>query len=107
MNEKQIEKRLITGIRTFGGLCLKFESPGLAGVPDRIVILPRGLIYFVELKTDTGRLSPMQRKVNNLLHALGVKVRVLYGADEVDEFLEEVGGWSSRRISTKATQSSV
>lgn len=43
-----------------GGMCMKFVSPGTAGVPDRIIITATGKILFVELKTETGHLSKIQ-----------------------------------------------
>ena len=57
MLEKEIEKRLCDGVKKLGGYAYKFTSPGNDGVPDRMVIMPGGDITFVELKTDTGKLS--------------------------------------------------
>lgn len=73
-----------------GGACFKWTSPGTDGVPDRIVILPDGRVIFVELKTETGRLSPVQEYQIRRLEKLHQTVRVLHGADEVKEFLQEV-----------------
>ena len=50
MREKQIEHRLAEAVRKRGGLCVKWVSPGLDGVPDRIVLLPGKHIAFIELK---------------------------------------------------------
>ena len=60
MREKTIEKWLREGCDRLGLLAMKFTSPGNDGVPDRLVICPDGRALFVELKTDTGRLSPIQ-----------------------------------------------
>lgn len=86
-SEKQIERRLCEGVRAMSGLCLKWVSPGCTGVPDRIVLLPGGRVYFVELKTDTGELSHRQRRMLYLLDGLGLRRAVLYGAREVDAWL--------------------
>ena len=40
MIEKQVEQALRKAVRDRGGLALKFVSPGLAGVSDRIVLMP-------------------------------------------------------------------
>ena len=48
--EKDIERHLREGIKSLGGWCLKFVSPGFTGVPDRIVLMPGGKLCFVELK---------------------------------------------------------
>lgn len=48
--ESEIEAYLREKVISLGGLCWKFVSPGLIGVPDRIVMLPNGKLFFVELK---------------------------------------------------------
>lgn len=90
MKESQIEARLVQGVKALGGRAYKFVSPGNTGVPDRLVVLPGGRAIFVELKTDTGKLSPMQIRQINLLQSMGAPVRVLYGMTAVEEFLKVV-----------------
>lgn len=90
MRESQIESRLVQGVKARGGLCLKFTSPGTPGVPDRIVITPTGRVCFVELKTEIGRLANIQKWVIGEMRKRGADVRVVKGASEVKQFLEEV-----------------
>ena len=90
MIERDIERKLTAGIRRIGGVAYKFTSPGHTGVPDRLVLLPGGVVKFVELKTTVGRVSPVQSAQIRRIRALGFDVRVLHGADEVEEFLKEV-----------------
>ena len=90
MLESRIEALLVRKIKQAGGWALKLVSPGNAGVPDRLVLLPGGRIFFVELKTETGRLSPLQEFVHGRLRRLGMDVRVLYGRDQVLAFVKEV-----------------
>lgn len=90
MKESQIERRLVEGVQKRGGMCPKFISPGLPGVPDRIVLTPDGRVYFVELKTEIGRLANIQKWVISEMQKRNVNVRVLKGTDEVKSFLEEV-----------------
>ena len=90
MRESTIEQRLVRGVEGRGGLCYKFVSPGNKGVPDRIVITPDGRTEYVELKSPTGRLSPMQRFQRDELKARNVTVHVLNSVDRVEEFLREV-----------------
>lgn len=87
MRERDIEGRLRDGIKKLGGRCYKFVSPGNRGVPDRLVLLPGGAVYFVELKTEVGRLSKIQRVQIKRMERLGVQIAVLYGLSEVDAFL--------------------
>lgn len=89
MREKEIEKRLVTGVKNLGGKAYKWVSPGNNGVPDRIVILPGREPVFVELKTESGRLTALQEVQISRLRDLGQDVRVLYGWEQVKEFLEE------------------
>ena len=90
MKESSVEKKLRNGIKALGGVCFKWVSPGQDGVPDRIVVMPGGRIWFVELKQQRGVLAPIQRVQLTRLKDLGFAVRVLYGPDEVAGFLEEV-----------------
>ncbi|MEE3478770.1 MAG: VRR-NUC domain-containing protein [Succiniclasticum sp.] len=85
--EKDVEARLVRRVTAMGGRAYKWVSPGNVGVPDRIVIWPGGRIDMVELKTDTGRLSQIQEIQIRRLQALGCKIRVLYGDDDVDAYL--------------------
>lgn len=90
MLEKNIEKFLIDNTKKLGGLCYKFVSPGNAGVPDRIIFLPDGRLIFVELKTNKGTPSKLQKIQIKRLRKLGQDVRVLYGLEEAKEFLNEI-----------------
>ena len=90
MRESTIEARLVRRVRERGGLCYKFVSPGNKGVPDRIVITPDGQTHYVELKSSTGRLSPMQKFQRDELKARNVTVHVLNSVEQVEKFMMEV-----------------
>ena len=90
MREREIEKKLRLGVIGLGGECYKWTSPSNAGVPDRVVIMPGGKVYFVEVKTETGKLAPVQEAQLRRLNKLGCRVRVLYGLSEVESFLREL-----------------
>lgn len=89
MRERDIEKTLVSGVKNLGGRAYKWVSPGNDGVPDRIVILPGLRPMFVELKTEKGQLSALQKVQINRLQDLKQDVRVLKGVNEVKDFLEE------------------
>lgn len=91
MLEKDIEKLFRDEIKKAGGKAYKFTSPGNDGVPDRIVMLLGGRIVFVELKTDTGKLSKLQKLQCRQIAELGQTVRVLHGLAEVRDFFMEFG----------------
>ena len=67
MIEKQVEQALRKAVRDRGGLALKFVSPGLAGVPDRIVLMPNRRVAFVELKAPGKHPRPLQVRKSTLL----------------------------------------
>lgn len=92
MKESQIERRLVEGVKRLGGMCLKFVSPGTLGVPDRIIITAKGRVIFVELKTETGRLTKIQKYVIGEMQKRGADARVVKGIDEVKELLAEIEG---------------
>lgn len=74
MLERDIEKKLIRPVKDMGGLCLKFETPGFTGVPDRIVLLPGPHIVFVETKQPGKKERARQVYVHGLLRAMGFTV---------------------------------
>ena len=90
VREATVERKLVEGCRKAGAHAWKFVSPGRAGVPDRIVLLPGGRVIFVELKTTRGKPTELQKRTHAQLRELGMDVRVLHGPLEVGEFLQEV-----------------
>lgn len=88
IQESKIEQKLVKGIKSLGGRAYKWVSPGNTGVPDRQVIFPDGRIEFVELKTDKGRLTPLQRAQIVRLRRLHCIVYVLCGMNDVNEYLD-------------------
>ena len=50
MREKHIEQKLTSKVNAMGGMAIKFTSPGLDGLPDRLILLPGGMVAFVEVK---------------------------------------------------------
>lgn len=91
MKEKEIEKILSDEVKKLGGRAYKWVSPGNDGVPDRIVIFPGRPPVFVELKTDRGVLSTLQRVQIDRLRCLGQSVYVAKGIDGVSQFFQDNG----------------
>jgi len=60
-------------------------------VPDRIVVMPKGGVYFVEVKSEKGQLSTLQRQRIVELAVLGHRVAVVRGVEEVELFLQRIG----------------
>jgi hypothetical protein len=83
MDEKQIEQRLVTAVKEAGGLCPKFVSPGMDGMPDRIVLMPGGHISFVEVKAPGKKPRKLQIRRHVRLRHLGFLVFVLDDPAEI------------------------
>ena len=92
MLERDVEKRLVQMTRRKGGLALKFVSPGMDGVPDRLVLLPEGHMAFVELKAPGKVPRPLQVKRKRQLETLGFQVYVIDNPLMIEKILNEIGG---------------
>ena len=92
MNEKYIEKKLVTAVKQSGGIAPKLISPGYDGMPDRLVLLPKGKIGFVEVKRKEMKPRPLQLSRHKLLEGLGFKVFVLDDEKEIHKIIETILG---------------
>jgi len=87
--EGKVEQYLVSQVVEQGGMCLKWVSPGLTGVPDRIILLPESAACFAEIKAAEGKLSARQVRVTDSIRKLeGAEVFVFSTKAEVDEFIE-------------------
>lgn len=86
MLESVIEQALVKKIKSMGGMCEKFVSPGRRSVPDRIVTLASGRIIFVELKAPHKKPSILQERDHAKRRALGAKVLVIDSLEQVRDF---------------------
>jgi hypothetical protein len=92
MKEKQIEQKLVKAVRAAGGICPKLVSPGMDGMPDRLVLLPGGRAAFAELKAPGERPRPLQARRISQLRKLGFLVFVIDGPEQINEVLKTIGG---------------
>lgn len=76
-------------MKQIGGLCYKWVSPGIRGVPDRIIIF-RGSTFFVELKRPGETLRKNQRKIKSYINQQSVDVYAIDTKTEVDLFIQEL-----------------
>lgn len=86
MKESEIEAYLAWTVERMGGRAYKFVSPAQRGVADRIVCLPNGHTWFIELKTKKGRLSPLQQMFAAEMVRLNQKHAVLWNKEEIDRW---------------------
>lgn len=91
LSEKQIEQKFVEAIRDIGGIALKFVSPGMAGVPDRLVLIG-GRACFAEMKAPGEKMRPLQLRRKKLLECYGFKVYCVDSLEKIDEVIREIGG---------------
>ncbi len=84
--EKDIEAYLVKRVKALGGYAYKFVSPSNRGVADRLVVLP-GVVWFVEVKAEGGRLSPLQTLFIEQMKRLGQNVIVVWNKEDVDRWI--------------------
>lgn len=87
LSEKQIEKKLVKAVKQRGGLAPKLISPGMDGMPDRMVLLPGECILFVEVKAPGRNPRPLQELRHRQLTELGFEVYVLDDPEQIPEIL--------------------
>lgn len=88
MRESEVELHLKWHIEVLGGKTFKWTSPGVRGVADRIVCLPDGQVWFVELKAPRGRLSELQKLFAADMARLKQPYVVLWSKEMVDEWVK-------------------
>jgi len=88
MRETTIERYLCRRVKELGGKAYKLQSPGNDGMPDRLVCLPGGKVFFVETKAPGGHPRPLQQVRIAELQRLGCRVSVADSKQAVDEILQ-------------------
>ena len=92
MRESVVEKHLTIEAKKRGGMSVKFVSPGMDGVPDRLVLLPGGKLAFVELKAPGKKMRPLQIHRAKQLTALGFRVYCADRKELIGGILDEIQG---------------
>lgn len=90
-SEKSIEAYLVRKVEEAGGLCLKFTSHTQVGYPDRLVLMPRGKVAWVELKSKGEKPRRIQEVRMERLEALGFDVHVADSREMIDNILQNYG----------------
>lgn len=90
MREKTIEQKLVKAAKRHGGICPKFVSPGMSGMPDRIVLLPGGRCGFVEVKAPGKAARPLQESRHRMLRCLGFRTFVLDDEEQIGGIIDEI-----------------
>lgn len=89
VREKTIEQKFVKAVKASGGMCPKLVSPGLDGMPDRMVLMPGGHITFVEVKAPGKEPRPLQLHRIEDLRRLGFRVFILDHPGQIPAIIEE------------------
>ena len=87
--EKDLEQKLVRKIKMAGGICYKFMSSE-AGVPDRLVLMPNGMMAFVEMKAPGKKPRPLQEWQMERISKLGFRVEVIDSEEGIEELAKEM-----------------
>ena len=90
MLEKQIERKLTEKVKKLNGMCLKQTS--LAGIPDRLVLMPGGKMAFVELKAPGEKPRKLQQVRIKQLRKMGFMCFVVDGLEMISDVLDSIKG---------------
>lgn len=85
--ERDVERRLVHLTKRYGGVAFKWVSPGMLGVPDRLLFMPGGRLWLVEVKRPGMRPRDSQKAMHQRLERLGWMVHVV---DDADRFFDDI-----------------
>ncbi len=89
-SEKLLETKLKNGTEKMGGWCIKMLSTHLTGLPDRVCLLPGGIIFFAEIKTTKKKAKKIQILVHHKIRKLGFDVHLIDASAQINQILENV-----------------
>ena len=69
---------------------MKFTPTNWVGAPDRLVVLPKGKVGFVEVKVPGQRARPLQAARHRQLRKLGCYVATLDDPSQISTILDEI-----------------
>lgn len=89
-SEKNTERNLVRLIEKLDGQCYKLSSAYMLGMPDRLVLMPGGRVWFVETKSEGDSPRLAQKAKHRLLRRLGFKVEVVSTKEQLDIFIHKI-----------------
>ncbi|MCH5241778.1 MAG: VRR-NUC domain-containing protein [Muribaculaceae bacterium] len=72
ISEKVLEKTFVEKVREMGLIVIKNQDPMQSGMPDRLVVMPRGKVAWVEFKSRGKHMTALQsnraKKLSEMKH---------------------------------------
>lgn len=86
-NEKALERKFSNEIIALGGRSYKLSAIYVAGLPDRMALLPNGVMFFAEIKSTGKKPTPIQKLIHKRLRALGFAVYVIDSLESLSDVI--------------------
>lgn len=87
LREKDLQKKIREYFVHQGCLVVKLTmlgGYGSSGWPDLLILEPEAKAFFIEVKTLTGKLTPLQQKRHQQLRNLGFRVLVVRSLEDLE-----------------------
>lgn len=88
MRERSVEHAFNAEIKKNGGISIKLVPLHLAGLPDRLALLPGGRLFFAEIKAPGKRPRAIQTRIMSKIKNLGFEVYVLDSLEAIKKVIE-------------------
>lgn len=85
IRESKIEKEAGEIVKQQKGYFIKLTA--FKGIPDRLIILPEGRVFFVEFKRPGGKIAPLQTHFIKILNSMGFKAAILDSTEDFIKFI--------------------
>jgi Holliday junction resolvase len=85
MKESQLQTQIKNRLTKHGWLVVKIISSSMNGIPD-LMCIRKGVVMFLEIKTDVGVVAPLQEYVMKVLNSYQVHSRVVRSVEDVDVY---------------------
>ena len=83
MLERTIQKNISKVLKTrYKALVYKISGESNRGIPDLLVVLPNSAVAFMEVKTEKGVASELQKHVIAKLYKYGQEVHIVRSVEE-------------------------
>ena len=91
MTESEIQRDITAYLKTAGFIVIRMNSGSVRhnvqmcekGMPDLEVISPYGKVTFIEVKTETGKVSDVQEQMHARLRTYGQEVIVARSVNNI------------------------
>jgi len=83
MKESQLQTKIKDRLTKYGWFVTKLKATSTNGIPD-LLCIKRGRIAFLEVKTDDGVVSELQKYMIDKLNGHGCYARVVRSVEDVD-----------------------